>query len=185
MSTVECIRKVPDVRRRLILIRHAKSDYPDGVADHERPLNGRGRREAPAVGDWLAKHVAVVKPPLVIVSTATRTQQTWTLIQDRLTGPWSLATRIDERRIYEADWPSLTDVVREVPESHADVVLVGHSPGLPDLVAACAEPSRLVTQAMEHFPTSAVAVLATHRPWRSACDAPMVLQDFAVIRGKQ
>ena len=53
MSMAESIPKVPS---RLILLRHAKSDYPLGVPDHDRPLNERGRRDADAAGAWLAEH---------------------------------------------------------------------------------------------------------------------------------
>ena len=60
--------------RTLLLLRHAKSDYPDGVADHDRPLAPRGIREAALAGDWIRANA----PPVdaVLCSTATRTRQT-------------------------------------------------------------------------------------------------------------
>src|SRR6478609_1619971 len=63
-----------DTRRTLILLRHAKSAYPPGVADHERPLAPRGEREAALAGDWLRAHAPAVDA--VLCSTATRTRQT-------------------------------------------------------------------------------------------------------------
>lgn len=68
--------------RRLVVLRHAKSAWPDGVADHERPLAPRGRRDAPAAGRWLREAGCV--PDLVVCSTAGRTRQTWDLVSDEL-----------------------------------------------------------------------------------------------------
>src|SRR4029453_5768266 len=65
---------VTDRYRTLLLLRHAKSDYPQGVADHERPLAPRGEREAGLAGDWLRAHAPAVDA--VLCSTATRTRQT-------------------------------------------------------------------------------------------------------------
>ncbi len=48
---------MPSGVHRLVLLRHAKSAYPPGVADHERPLNDRGRRDAPEAGRWLDAHI--------------------------------------------------------------------------------------------------------------------------------
>ena len=63
-----------DGYRTLLLLRHAKSDYPAGVADHERPLAPRGIREAALAGNWLRAHAPGVDA--VLCSTATRTRQT-------------------------------------------------------------------------------------------------------------
>ena len=60
--------------RRLILLRHAKSDWPD-VPDRDRPLAKRGRRDAPKIGRWLREHGYL--PDIVICSDARRTRQTW------------------------------------------------------------------------------------------------------------
>lgn len=182
MSMAECTPRVPDASRRLVLIRHAKSDYPAGVADHDRPLNRRGRREAPGVGDWLMAHVPVALPPLVIVSTSQRTRMTWSLIQGRLGGAWARATVVFESRVYEAEAPVLMDVVHKVPAEHRDVVIVGHAPGLPDLVISCARPGTLASQVHDGFPTSSVAVLETSRTWEAAFVDPLNLRSFAVVR---
>ncbi len=60
--------------RTLVLLRHAKSDYPGGVADHDRPLAPRGIREAGLAGDWLRAELPAIDA--VLCSTATRTRQT-------------------------------------------------------------------------------------------------------------
>ena len=56
-------------------MRHAKSDWPPGVPDRERPLTKRGRRDATAAGDWLQEQGYV--PDRVVVSPAQRTRETW------------------------------------------------------------------------------------------------------------
>ncbi len=58
----------------LLLMRHAKSEYPAGVADHDRPLAPRGVREAALAGDWLRANVPAIDS--VLCSTATRARQT-------------------------------------------------------------------------------------------------------------
>ena len=96
--------------RRLILLRHAKSDRPAGVADHERPLNDRGRRAAPAVGAHLAE--AGIKPDLALVSTATRTQETWEAVAAALGTPEMRS----HREIYEAPAERILGVIRGAPD---------------------------------------------------------------------
>ena len=77
---------VTDRYRTLLLLRHAKSDYPAGVADHERPLAPRGKREAALAGDWLRANVPAVDA--VLCSTATRTRET--LARTRIDAPVTL-----------------------------------------------------------------------------------------------
>jgi phosphohistidine phosphatase len=65
--------------RRLLLFRHAKSDSPQGGSDHERPLGPRGRHDAPRMGEEMARRG--LKPELALVSTATRTRETFALVK--------------------------------------------------------------------------------------------------------
>ncbi|MCJ2121305.1 SixA phosphatase family protein [Methylobacterium sp. J-077] len=142
--------------RRLILLRHAKSDRPAGVADHERPLNDRGRRAAPAVGAHLAE--AGFRPDLALVSTATRTRETWEAVAAALGAPEARF----HREIYEAPAERILGVIRGAPDAAETVIVVGHNPGLGDLAATLAgegarkELARLATE----FPTAAYAVIA-------------------------
>ncbi len=79
-----------DRYRTLLLLRHAKSDYPHGVADHERPLAPRGEREAGLAGDWLRAHAPAVDA--VLCSTATRTRET--LARTRIDAPVNYVDRL-------------------------------------------------------------------------------------------
>lgn len=115
--------------RRLMLLRHAKSDRPAGLDDHERPLAKRGRRDSASMGRYMA--AAGLQPDLAIVSTARRTQETWELARPAFEAE---IARQDERRIYDASVGSILDVIHELdPRVHA-LLLVGHNPGLHDLI---------------------------------------------------
>lgn len=141
------------MRRRLVVLRHAKSAWPDGVADHERPLAGRGRREAPLAGRWLAEHVDRID--LVVCSSAVRARQTW----ERAGAELGRApeTRVDER-VYAASARTLLAVVRALPDAARTVLVIGHNPGLEDLVEnLCGVPGELKT--------SAIAVLSGRGDW--------------------
>lgn len=141
--------------RRLILLRHAKSDRPAGIADHERPLNDRGRRAAPAVGVHLAE--AGLLPDLGLISTAQRTRETWEAMADNLGNP---ETRW-QREIYEASAHLVLTVIRDAPDSAGTVIVVGHNPGLGDLASELVgEGPRAVRNRLAlEFPTAAYVVI--------------------------
>lgn len=176
-----------DGLRRLVVIRHAKSAYPDGVGDHDRPLNDRGLRDAPAIGRWLDMHLGwrLGGEPLVLVSSATRAQMTWSLASRELGDRWTLRVERTEPRIYEASTRTLRAVIDEVPDTVQTLVVVGHNPGLADLISEGAEEDDLWREATARFPTSAIAVLGTDLPWAAATarDGAFRMEDFAIARG--
>jgi len=160
---------------RLLVIRHAKSDYPFGVVDHDRPLNARGRRDAPFIGSWIARTVPYPagRPPLVLVSSARRAQLTWELARNGLGDQWRGCEERTEPRIYEAGLRTLLDLIGELQEVVGTAAVVGHNPTLRDLVAMTCPPNPLQLEATAKFPTSSVAVLTTDLPWAEATAAPM------------
>ena len=175
---------------RVIVVRHAKSDYPGGVSDHDRPLNDRGRRDAPAAGRWLEENV--VWPdgaaPLVLVSSAHRAQLTWSLAREALSDRWREATVRDDPRIYEADVSALRALLVEAaPDASppATILLVGHNPGLAGLIDELALSEPATWEATAKFPTSAIAVLASGLPLEQALahDHGFRVSAFAVPRG--
>jgi phosphohistidine phosphatase len=123
-----------DTTRRLILLRHAKSDWPD-VPDRDRPLAKRGRRDAPRIGRWLHEHG--YQPDVVVVSAATRTRQTWDLVASELGG--SPAVHL-EPRAYAASALTLLYLVQELPARYRTALLIAHNPGLSELAASLAAP---------------------------------------------
>lgn len=172
--------------RHLILIRHAKSDYPFGVPDHDRPLAERGRRDAPQIGRHLrAQSWATSSSSLtIVVSSALRAEQTWRAAAAELEGSaWQVPYETDSR-IYEASPSALRAVIAE----HADadtVVVVGHNPGLVQLVAELGSPGDIRSRALEKFPTSAVAVLVTRDGNEDVLDAlgAYEVSSFEIPRG--
>ncbi|MBB2910368.1 phosphohistidine phosphatase [Streptosporangium becharense] len=166
--------------RKLIVVRHAKSAWPAGVDDFDRPLAPRGRRDAPAVGRWLRG--AGPPPDRVVSSPALRTRETWELVAGEL--GTEVPVSYDER-VYEASVPGLLGIVHEVPDGVRTLLLLGHNPGLEELVTALAGEAAgdALERVREKFPTSAIAVLAVPGPWSGLAPGTAVLTDFAVPRG--
>ena len=150
--------------RRLIVLRHAKSDWPAGVPDKERPLAKRGRRDAPEAGRWLAEHVG--RLDLVVHSDARRTRETWEAVR---ASPGRRRRKLTEvrpsGRVYEAEVGDLVEVLRAVPDDLGTVLLVGHNPGVQDLVLSLAGhgSESAAALAAAKFPTSGLAVLSGRR----------------------
>ena len=165
-----------DPGRRLVLFRHAKSEWPD-VADHDRPLAKRGRRDAPAVGRWLA--ASGYLPDAVICSTARRARETWKLAASGLAAvdPGASPVVRFEPRVYEATVLGLLMLVREFDAAWRTAVIVGHNPGLAELTVGLASPDSAPQQA---FPTAAVAVLGLPGPWAEAAPGEARLLAFTV-----
>ena len=134
---------------KLILLRHAKSDWDDPfLSDHDRPLNKRGRRSAKALGTWLKETGHL--PDLTLCSTAVRAQETLT----RLELPSHEVTFV--KRMYHATEDTL---LIQAQEAEADILLmVGHNPGIGTL-AQILPRDRVVDGDFERYPTGACLVL--------------------------
>jgi phosphohistidine phosphatase len=166
-----------DQTRQLILLRHAKSDWPD-VPDRERPLAKRGRRDAPRIGRWLHEHG--YQPDVVVVSAAQRTRQTWDLIAPELDG--SPAVRF-EPRAYAASALTLLYLAQELPSRYRTALFIAHNPGLSDLAASLAEPATTTDNGPRpaiNMPTAAVAVLEFSGDWPSLTPGQARLIDHII-----
>ncbi len=105
--------------RRLILMRHAKSSWGDPAQDdHQRPLNGRGRRSAEVLGDWL-RHENI-QPDQMLVSSAQRTQETCELLMLE-------AEKAVLDALYLASPRAMLEVLKRA--SGQCVLMLGHNPG--------------------------------------------------------
>jgi phosphohistidine phosphatase len=156
-----------------MLLRHAKSDWPD-VPDRDRPLAKRGRRDAPAMGRWLREHGYV--PDIVVCSVAERTRQTWALLAPELGGSPSVTF---EPRAYAASVLTLFYLVGELPGPCRAALLIGHNPAISELATSLAEPGP-DHDAGIRFPTAAVAVLEFTGDWADLAPGQAHLKDFAV-----
>jgi phosphohistidine phosphatase len=167
--------------RRLILLRHAKSDWPGG-SDHDRPLAARGRRDAPAVGRWLRD--AGIIPDLVVCSTARRARETWELAAEQL----DRAVPVEyDRRVYDASADDLLDVATEAPTAVRTLLVVGHNPAIQELavgLAGSADGDSL-ERAESKFGTSALAVLEVPGSWAKLVPGGARLLQFAKPRGRR
>jgi phosphohistidine phosphatase len=144
--------------KSLHLLRHAKSSWDDPVdRDFDRPLNARGRRAARRMGRWLADEGLAFDR--VLASPAARIVETLEGVEESLGRP--LHARLD-RRIYMASAATLFDLVRETDDSVAQLLLVGHNPGLEDLLLLATEgdPGPLRREAELKYPTATFASLA-------------------------
>ncbi len=166
--------------RTLIPVRHAKSSWDHDVEDHDRPLSGRGRRDADALGRLLVQRG--LTPDLVLCSTAARTRETWE--RARAVGATAGEVRL-VRGIYHAWVPELVRLIRETPDELATVLLLGHSPGIPDLVEhiCIRTDSADWAQLDQKYPTSGLAVVNVPCPWRELGTSTADLVSFTIPRG--
>ncbi|MEZ0366271.1 histidine phosphatase family protein [Mycobacterium sp. pUA109] len=166
-----------DQPRTLVLLRHAKSTYPDGVADHDRPLAPRGVREAGLAGDWLRAHLPGIDA--VLCSTATRARQT--LARTGIDAP----VRYIER-LYGAVPGVVVEEINTVPDDVTTLLVVGHEPTMSQVTLALAGAEGTNPAAAERvstkFSTSAMAVLRVPCEWRQLELGGAALTDFHVPR---
>ena len=142
--------------RRLMLLRHAKSDWSGGQRDHDRALSARGKRAAPLVGAYMAQHKLL--PDNVVISTARRTRDTWSLVKSA----WDKAPPMAlEERIYDASASRLLDIVRSTDDRTESLLLIGHNPGFEELARLLTDGRDDAPQSRldEKFPTAALAVI--------------------------
>jgi phosphohistidine phosphatase len=168
---------VSDHDRTLVLLRHAKSAYPGGVADHDRPLAGRGKREAGLAGDWLRAHLPTVDT--VLCSTATRTRET--LARTGIDAP----VHYDDR-LYDASPGMVIEQINGIGDEVSLLLVVGHEPTMTQLALGLADPLTTDAGAAERisakFPTSAIAVLRLNGSWADLELGSAQLADFHVPR---
>jgi phosphohistidine phosphatase len=117
--------------KTLTIVRHAKSSWDEpGLSDRERPLNKRGKRDAPVMGKRIVD--AGIRPSLILSSPATRAWTTAQVIAKQLSYPAEFLQR--EQDLYLASLNDLLDVVVAQDEGFNSIMIVGHNPGLTDFV---------------------------------------------------
>lgn len=137
---------------RLFLLRHAKSAWPEGVPDIERPLAPRGLRGARAIGTYMTRERLV--PARAIVSPARRTVETW----DIATASWPEEVKpVYDSAIYEAAPEALMELVRAQGKT-SPLMLVGHNPGMEEFVSAVLQRGQRA-RVLPKYPTGALAVI--------------------------
>jgi phosphohistidine phosphatase len=159
--------------KTLLLLRHAKSSWKDpSVADFERPLNDRGRKAAELVGNFIASQNVTID--LVISSPAVRARQTI----ERLLRAASRSPELRfDQRVYEASATRLLEIISQIEEDRKSVLLVGHNPGMEELLS-------LLVGIEQHMPTASLAkVVLSGKKWEKILAEKGVLESF--VRAKE
>ena len=135
--------------KRLILVRHAKSSWKNAaLADSERPLSGRGKRDAPRMGARLAG--LGLLPDIILASPARRARKTASLLAGEI--PAAAGRILVDPALYEANAGVLLERVRALDERWQQVMLIGHNPGLTDFA------NLLTAAGIDNIPTCGVLV---------------------------
>lgn len=160
----------------LILMRHAKSSWDDaGLDDFDRPLNGRGRTSAPAIGRWLAERGYL--PGEVLVSGARRTVETWSRMAPTM--PRGITMR-SEPALYHASADTMLGVVKRA--TAPVTMLIGHNPGIADFAGRLAR-APYPHERFGDYPTAATAVLRFDPDtWDAVAWGAAEVIDFAIPR---
>lgn len=150
--------------RRLLLMRHGKSDWPDGVPDRERPLSSGGRKDCKRVAAALVERGLL--PDYVVMSPAQRTRETWERLRSGLGIDPAAST---DERIYANSVDELLEVIRETPAEYATLLLVGHNPST-EVIAGLlggASGAGLRERLGAGYPTGTLATFELDEAWDS------------------
>lgn len=134
--------------KTLFVLRHAKSSWKDQtLSDFERPLNKRGLRTAPKVGEFMAENELI--PNSIVSSPAERAKQTANLVKD--SGNFDAEIRFNSG-IYESGTHNLLYIVGEFEDENQSAMIVGHNPGFEGIV-------EILSGEYQRMPTAALAVI--------------------------
>ncbi|RMC35407.1 SixA phosphatase family protein [Paracoccus alkanivorans] len=166
--------------RRLILTRHAKSAWDDPtLADHDRPLNDRGRRSALALGDWLASRG--YEPEEVLCSSALRTRETWEVVEKATLEVRPLVRM--EPGLYHASPEKMMTILRTA--SHQTVMMLGHNPGISEFAAMLPARAPLEPE-FRRYPTAATLVVDFQiDSWSEVAPGQGSVMDFVRFNGRR
>lgn len=135
--------------KKVIIVRHAKSSWKDTtLSDMERPLNKRGKRDAPMMAERLAKNVGVVDA--IVSSPAVRARRTATTFAKKL--GYAKKNFLDEK-LYDASEWQILQVIQSLDNAFKSAIVIGHNPGITDLV------NQISGKRIENVPTCGVVVL--------------------------
>jgi phosphohistidine phosphatase len=150
------------IKRTLLILRHAKSDWSAGISDDfKRPLSKRGKQDSLRMGKWMKTRGLV--PEVIISSPAKRARQTLKRVCSELCP--GMENVIWDERVYMADLHELLEVLGDNPEQAGSLMLVGHNPGLEDLLLYLAESSVTEPPDGKFIPTATLAELQLECNW--------------------
>jgi phosphohistidine phosphatase len=147
-----------DNARRLYLVRHSKSSWKEtGFTDFDRPLNKRGKRDAPFMGKLLAEQG--IQPEVIFSSPAKRALKSAKIIAEEIEYP--LDEIITYAEIYHASTADLLEIIRNLDDTYYEVMIFGHNPSMTDIV------NYLSDFDLNNLPTSGIVCIEFDgQPWR-------------------
>lgn len=165
--------------KNLYLLRHGKSDWAKQADDFHRPLKNRGKRGAQKIGLWLAKHNEI--PDHVISSSAVRAVAT----ADKACKVMGFDCKHIERldRVYMASPDELIAVINTVPENIKRLLIVGHNPGLEQLLILLAAQKVKIPADGKVLPTATLAILTYEGLWNDIGANKLQLRE--IIRSRE
>lgn len=167
--------------KKLMLLRHAKAEFQDGVSDHERSLSSRGHADAPLVGRWMLENDAV--PDFILVSTALRTRQTCTWVCKEL-GDKAPTPKLEDD-LYAARPSEMLALINHVPPTVTSLLVIGHNPGTQELamrLASVRSKERPVVDLATDYPTAGLTVMTYDGEWGELDGRDADVTDFVVRR---
>ncbi|MBM6623162.1 histidine phosphatase family protein [Micrococcaceae bacterium RIT802] len=167
--------------KRLMLLRHAKAEFPFGVGDHDRPLATRGNRQAPSAGAWMVARGWI--PDYIVCSDALRARSTCAWVSSELgeKGP----TPYLDSRVYGASATQLVSVINETPETVSTLLVIGHLPTVQEVamsLASVASEEEPVMELATRYPTLGLTLLEVDKPWAELDGRDARVTGFVVPR---
>lgn len=159
--------------RKLLILRHGKSDWSQDCDDFNRPLKKRGRRDTYRVGQWLQQQDFA--PQRILTSPAVRARDTAHIIAEVLDADSRV---VEDQRLYGADPETLRSVLADLPDAVQRVILVGHNPGLEWLGEWLLGRPLPATEAGKRLSTATLAWLAVPTAWDALRKGSARLQHF-------
>ncbi len=142
--------------KTLYLVRHAKSYWGDqSTPDFDRPLNQRGKKDAPFMGNIL--NDKKIKPDLIIASPAKRAKKTAVAIANKISYPEKKI--IFNEELYEASFNTILIVLKKLDEKYNSVMIFGHNPGLTQLN------NHISNHYIDNIPTCGIVALELNKKW--------------------
>jgi len=165
------------MKRQLVLMRHGKSDWSEDVSDYMRSIKPRGFHESERIGDWMTTQGVV--PEYIISSPAVRARQTAeTTINSLGLDPDAIHWNDS---VYMADISELLDAIAQTPDECQSLMVVGHNPGLEDLMFYLTEHIDVPVDG-KVLPTATIAILETESDWADLEHASCTLE--LIVRGR-
>ena len=165
------------MKKELILMRHGKSDWSKRLSDFQRPIKKRGFKESARIGRWLGEQNLV--PDLIISSPAMRARETAETVAENM--DYDSENIFWNDPVYMADVNDLLDTIAITSEECQRLMLVGHNPGMEDLLFYLNEDVE-VPEDGKIMPTSTIALLETESTWNELEDDSCTTK--IIVRGR-